>query len=96
MALLVAGGFVTQEKVNEAIQIALNTPGTAEQQEGGDAKRLDWIIAQECFVESVLTEDGQAYRVHWPDDDSWQTELFTTPRYAIDAAIAAMTGGSNG
>lgn len=30
MALLVAGGFVTQSKADEAIQIALNTPGAME------------------------------------------------------------------
>ncbi|MFC4275531.1 Lar family restriction alleviation protein [Achromobacter aloeverae] len=37
MALLVAGGFVAQAKVDEAIQIALNTPGMAQQQDAKDA-----------------------------------------------------------
>jgi hypothetical protein len=100
MALLVAGGFVTQEKVSEAIQIALNTPGMAEQQEGGDALR-------ERVRDAIAEALGSAYdclRV-W---EAWSVGTMSRDDFSLiaddeerlyeltDAAIAAMTGGSNG
>jgi hypothetical protein len=60
-----------------------------------DTERLDWLVTEECCVESLSLQSGTRYRLYWPDFEEYQSEWFSTPREAIDAAIA-MQGGKQG
>lgn len=61
---------------------------------GGDAlavedqQHLNWMIAEECRIETLTLGNNTRYRVHWPDVDEHQAEWFFSPGGAIRAAIA--------
>lgn len=81
--MLVAAGFVTEAKANEALQIAHGfTPGTLAARPGGeDTKRLDWLMrhvsGKELRDMGIDTFDG-------------------CTRDCIDAAISAHTAQAGG
>ena len=52
-----------------------------------DAERLDFLISEECQIQSLSLSNGVRYRLYWPDIDEAQCELYTDPRAAIDAAM---------
>lgn len=54
-----------------------------------DSARLDWMIAEECKIQTTTAGARTLYCIHWPDADEWQNAYFDTPRQAIDEARAA-------
>lgn len=70
----------------------LAAPAAAAQPSEQDAKRLDWMIAEECYFDTMLA-DGRApfYRLYWPHLGEAQSEWFADARAAIDASMAAAT-----
>ncbi|WP_454695713.1 hypothetical protein [Achromobacter aegrifaciens] len=57
-----------------------------------DQQHLNWMIAEECRIETLTLGNGTRYRVHWPDVDEHQAEWFFSPGGAIRAAIAQQKG----
>jgi hypothetical protein len=57
-----------------------------------DHQHLNWMIAEECRIETLTLGNGTRYRVHWPDVDEHQAEWFFSPGGAIRAAIAQQKG----
>lgn len=60
-----------------------------------DQQMFNWMIAEECRVETLPLGNGNRYRVHWPDCGEcgeWQSEWFTSPCEAIRAAMQPTTG----
>ncbi|PPA72834.1 hypothetical protein C4E15_28125 [Achromobacter spanius] len=57
-----------------------------------DHQHLNWMIAEECRIETLALGNGTRYRVHWPDVDEHQAEWFFSPGGAIRAAIAQQKG----
>lgn len=56
-----------------------------------DAERLDWIAIEECQIQfNILPANVVKYRLAWPELGASQTEWFTSPREAIDAAMEVM------
>ncbi|MBC2768595.1 hypothetical protein [Pusillimonas minor] len=52
-----------------------------------DAERLDFMISEECQIQSLSAPNGVRHRLGWPDYGETQSEWFTNPRVAIDAAM---------
>lgn len=56
-----------------------------------DAERLDFLIAEECQIQSLTLSNGIRHRLYWPESDETQCEWYANPRAAIDSAIDAAT-----
>ena len=52
-----------------------------------DAERLDFMISEECQIQSLSTPNEVRHRLYWPDADEAQCEWSVNPRAAIDAAM---------
>lgn len=80
----------------ERRRIVYTTPPSAQQEQGDaarDSERLDFVIEQECYVESLSLPSGTRYRIHWPRTDESMSEWLKVPREAIDAALRATNTG---
>lgn len=52
-----------------------------------DAERLDFMISEECQIQSLSLSNGVRHRLYWPDADEAQCEWSVNPRAAIDEAM---------
>lgn len=52
-----------------------------------DAERLDFMISEECQIQSLSTPNEVRHRLGWPDYGESQSEWFTNPRAALDVAM---------
>lgn len=52
-----------------------------------DADRLDFMISEECQIQSLSLSNGVRHRLYWPDADEAQCEWSVNPRAAIDEAM---------
>lgn len=55
--------------------------------DGKDAKRLDFVISEECYVKAITGRNSVTFSVVWPEFDERQAECYPTPNEAIDAAM---------
>ena len=52
-----------------------------------DTERLDFMISEECQIQSLSTPNEVRHRLGWPDYGETQSEWSVNPRAAIDAAM---------
>lgn len=72
---------------------ALRQPG-ALPDDAEDAARLDFMTTDKCIIDSATNADGTlCYWLSWPYLYEEQPQVFSTPRAAIDAALAARQAG---
>lgn len=70
----------------EAYQAAFASPEV--QALRNDSERLEFLIAEECQVKTLTSlRKGKWYHLYWPDSEEAQSEWFTNPRAAINAAM---------
>lgn len=55
--------------------------------DGKDAKRLDFLVEEECYVKAITGRNSVTFSVVWPEFDERQAECYPTPNEAIDAAM---------
>lgn len=60
---------------------------------GEDTQRLDFMIEEGCYIDTMAAQGRHVYRLYWPHSVEQQKEWFKSPREAIDAAIAASAKG---
>jgi hypothetical protein len=81
----------------ESIRLIFDAGRAAPSAEGGaaeakDAARLNFMVKEECYFDTMLADNTVPfYRLYWPHLGEAQSEWFTDPRAAIDAAIEAAT-----
>lgn len=84
------GGNWISEKQAAAVlaHLGISAPAAGDALAVEDQQHLNWMIAEECRIETLTLGNGSRYRVHWPDVDEHQAEWFFSPGGAIRAAIA--------
>ena len=86
--VLDASGEYADKQVQGAFnvwQAALQSPEVQALRK--DAERLDFMISEECQIQSLSTPNEVRHRLSWPDYGEAQSEWFINPRAALDAAM---------
>ena len=60
-----------------------------------DTKRLDFVLEETCVLHIFSTPKGERYSLYWLSYGEMQSEMYETPREAIDAAIKSLEEKTN-
>ncbi|WP_125117734.1 hypothetical protein [Bordetella trematum] len=72
--------------------VAPQASPAADGRDAKDAARLEFLADQDAQIQSLTLGNRTKYRIGWPDLGEAQSEWFSSPREAIDAAIATQHG----